>query len=275
MTTMQNLPPIGSAVAGLCVPPSSLWSSSGLGVSSREGSASQVFALGSDESYGSLREQRFFDWCIGILEDAGVVGVMNNEYLYRADTLHGEILDHGGWVYSLAISKTSVIFQHGSAHGDPEPAPILYSGSEVETRDEELEASQVRRAYCALRRQLALLRAWTATTHLRSTPSISFRDLRLFLNDTQIEMEVETGLGECTVSIERTSKSGVFRYTLASYENSTVYTARVADALLSDAAEEAGGHPEPASILCAMIGAAIRAQRDLALFASGPARPQI
>ncbi|MDQ0679671.1 hypothetical protein QFZ30_003053 [Arthrobacter pascens] len=274
MASLQNLPPTGIAVEGQCVPPPSLWVPSAYRSASRRGSTSAVFAVDSEESFVSPQEQRFFDWGIGILEDAGIVGLMKHEYLYRATALHAEIHNEGGWVFSVSLTRTSVGFHHGSIHGHPESGPIHYSGSEIETGGEDLEASQVRKAYCDFRRQSALLRAWNATTHLASTSFVGLRDLRLLVNDTQIAMEVETSLGECTVTIDRTSKSGVFRYTLANEEHSTVHTARVADALLSDAAEDVGGHPEPSSILFAMIGAAVLAQRDTALFASGPERPQ-
>ena len=97
---------------------------------------------------------------------------------------------------------------------------------------------------------------------MRNTYTVIFRDLRILFNDSEFAMDVETDLGEFTVTIRRTPNAEVFRYSLTDAASPILHSPRVADALLCDTAEEAGGFPEPASILCAMIGAAEMAQRD-------------
>lgn len=220
--------------------------------------AAQAFALETNESLRSREEQKFFDWSIGILEDAGIVGVLRNDYVYQASTLHGEIHTGAGRPYSVTLSRTSVDFDDGeTAEG-----PIQFTDAMLETEGEDLEANQVGRAFDSARRQSALLRAWKDCTSMRSTYSVIFKDLRVLFNDSEFAMDVETDLGEFTVTIRRTPNAEVFRYSLADAATPILHSPRVADALLCDTAEEAGGVPEPAEILCAMIGAVEMARRD-------------
>jgi hypothetical protein len=220
--------------------------------------APRTFALETYENLRSREEQKFFDWSIGILEDAGIVGVLKNDYVYQATTLQGEIDTGAGRPYSVTLSRTSVDFDDGGTGR----RPIQFTGAMVETEGEELEANQVGGAFDSARRQSALTRAWKDCTSMTGTHSIIFKDLRILFSDSEFAMEMETDLGELSVNIRRTSTAGLFKYSLTNAEVPIVYSPRVADALLCDAAEEAGGHPEPATILCAMIGAAELARRD-------------
>jgi hypothetical protein len=219
---------------------------------------SQALALETNESLRSREEQKFFDWSVGILEDAGIVGTLKNDYVYQATTLHGEIDTGAGRPYSVTLSRTSVEFDDGeTAEG-----PIQFTGAVLETEGEDLEANQVGRAFDSARRQSALLRAWKDCTSMRSAGSVIFKDLCILFNDSEFAMGVESDLGEFNVTIRRTANAEVFRYSLTDAGTPIVHSPRVADALLCDTAEEAGGVPEPAAILCAMIGAAEMAQRD-------------
>lgn len=87
----ERIPRIGSARAGVCLPPQKLWRVPDVEPSFLASDIPHAFVLESYESLGSRDEQQFFDWSIGILEDAGVVGVLKNEYVYQAAILHGEI----------------------------------------------------------------------------------------------------------------------------------------------------------------------------------------
>lgn len=250
--------PTGSAAAGVCRPPRQIWPLTELENPRFAAAASQAFALETNEGLRSREEQKFFDWSIGILEDAGIVGILRNDYVYKASTLHGDIHTGAGRSYSVTLSRTSVEFDDG----ETATGPIQFAGAVLETEGEDLEANQVGRAFDAARRQSALLRAWKDCTSMRSAGSVIFKDLRILFNDSEFAMDVESDLGEFTVTIRRTANADVFRYSLTDASTPIVHSPRVADALLSDTAEEAGGVPEPASILCAMIGAAEIAQRD-------------
>lgn len=219
---------------------------------------SEPFTIETDEGLRTREERRFFDWAVGILEDAGVRGTLKNDYVYQATSLHGEIHTGPGKPYTVTLSRTSVEFDDGGV----EEAPINFAGATVETDGDDLEADQVGNAFDAARRQSAFIRAWKDCTFMRSSPAILFKELRILFGETEFAMDVETDLGEFTITIRRTSDPNTFRYSLTDAENPIVYSPRVADALLSDAAEDAGGAPEPATILAAMVGAAELARRD-------------
>lgn len=258
MTTGQILPPVGSAVSGLYVLPPLLWACPEAEPLSETTGAVQGFSVETYESLRSREELEFFDWSIGILGDAGIAGVLKNDYVYQASTLQGEIHTGAGRAYSLALSKTSVDFGEDENTGEP----LRFTGSMLETDGEELEANQIGRAFNAARRQSALLRAWRDCTSMKSTHSIILKDLRTLFSNSEFAMDMETDLAEFTVTIRRTTAAGVFRYTLTDAATSIMTSPRVADAVLCDAAEEAGGDPEPASILFAIISAIELAQRD-------------
>lgn len=258
MTPGQILPPVGSAISGVYVPPAYLWTLPAAEPLSETVGTVQGFSVEAYESLRSREEQKFFDWSIGILGDAGVTGVLKNDYVYQASTLQGELHTGAGRQYSLALSKTSVDFDGGETAA----GPIQFTGSMLETDGEELEANQVGRAFVTARRQSALLRTWKNCTPMRSTASVILKDLRTLSKNTEFAMDVETDLAEFAVTIRRTPNAGVFRYSLTDAATPVMASPRVADAVLCDAAEEAGGIPEPASILFAMISAIEFAQRD-------------
>jgi hypothetical protein len=258
MTNDQDLPPVGSAVAGAFVAHPSLRTLPCGEPVFLNSVTSELFTVDADESLRTREERRFFDWGVGILEDAGICGVLKNDYVYQAATLHGEIHTGAGRPYAVTLSRTSVEFEEGGS----EKPPVHFAGGSFETDGDDLEASQVGCAFDTVRRQSALIRAWKNCTSMRSTHSILFKELRILFGEPGFAMDVETDLGEFTVTIRRTSNPDVFRYSLTGAETPIVHSPRVADALLSDAAEEAGGDPEPAAILGAMIRATWLASQD-------------
>lgn len=215
-------------------------------------SALKALTLEDDESLRTREEQKFFDWSIGILEDAGVVGVLKNDYVYQSTMLHGEIHVGAGTPYFVTLSRTSVEFDDRQTGGN---GPVQFTGARVETEGEDLEAQQVGRAFDCVCWQSALTRAWNDSTSMGSNHAVIFKDLRLLSSEGEIAMDVETDLCQFTVSMHRTSKSGVFLYSLTDADTPIVQSPRVADALLSDVAEDAGGDPQPAAILGAMTTA--------------------
>jgi len=258
MANDQDLPPVGSAVAGVFVAHPSLRTLPRAEPAFLKSVAPEHLTVDADESLRTREERRFFDWGVGILDDAGICGVLKNDYIYQATTLHGEIHTGAGRPYTVTLSRTSVEFEEC---GNEEP-PLHFDGGSFETGGDDLEASQVRSAFDAARRQSALIRAWKDCTAMRSTHSILFKELRILFGEPEFAMDVETDLGEFTVTIRRTPNPDVFRYSLTDAETPIVNSPRVADALLSDAAEEAGGDPEPAAILGAMIRATWLARQD-------------
>ena len=207
------------------------------------------------DSLRSRKEQRFYDWSVGVLEDAGVVGILKNDFVYHSSALHGDIDTRAGRPYSFALTKTSVEFYPGES----DAAPIAFTGSSIDTDGDEIEASQVRSAFQAARRQSALIRAWKHSTSMAGMPSVQFKNLHVLPN--QVAMEVETELLDFTVAVHRTATPGIFRYLLTA-ELPLVSSARVADAILSDVAEEAGGVPAPFSLIHSMIIAAEAVRGD-------------
>lgn len=258
MSPGRILPRIGSARAGVCLPPQKLWRLPDVEPSFLASGIPQTFALESYEGLRSRDEQKFFDWSIGILEDAGVVGVLKNEYIYQAASLHGEIQVGAGAPYSIELSKTSVDFRQG----DDINAPIQFTTGPVGSEGEDIEAHEIRSSFESVCQQAALQRAWKFCTAMTSTHSVVFRDLRLLFGGSEFGMDVETDFGEFTVTVNKWSRPGAFGYSLSNAQAQIVYSQRVADALLCDAAEAAGGVPDPARIVFAMIGAVERARRD-------------
>ncbi|MDQ0770244.1 hypothetical protein QF031_002993 [Pseudarthrobacter defluvii] len=109
MSKPENLLPMGTAAGGVCCPDPRLWTlpEMELLVASE---AKPSLAFDFDDALRSRDEQRFFDWCIGILEDAGVVGIVRNDYIYQASTLHAEIHPQSGSPYFLMLARKSVEF---------------------------------------------------------------------------------------------------------------------------------------------------------------------
>lgn len=273
MRKAEHLPLTGTATGGVCRPDPGLWTL-------REAEppltskAEQSLAF---ESYDSLRsrdEQMFFDWCIGIMEDAGVVGVIWNDYVYKASSLHGEIYPSEGSPYLLVLTRTSVEFDLPEG----KDAPIKFEAATVETDGEELEAYQVRAAFNMIRRQAALVRAWKDSTSIASNHSVIFKNFRTLTNEPEIAVDVETALAEFTVVVvPRTPTSRTFNYSIVDAPSPIAYSSRVVDALLSDVAEDAGGVPQPGTVVLAMIRTSWLARRDpewLAVEASGSSKMQ-
>lgn len=202
-------------------------------------------------------EQKFYDWSIDLLEDSGVVGVLNNERLYL-DTALGGQLQVGGESYFFELSRTSVTF----ASEKPSNPPIRFSEVSVETKGSEIEATQVGTAFVLIRRQSILNRVWASSTSLASQPAIGICDFRIDEGRSLASMEIETSLGECTVSIRRGLQSNAFRYSVYHAASSEELSPRIADALLADLAEDLGASPVPESILDVMIGVADRVRTD-------------
>jgi hypothetical protein len=202
-------------------------------------------------------EQKFYDWCIDLLEDSGVVGELKNERLYLGTALSGQ-LAVGGESYYFELSRTSVHF----ASGNRSHPPIRFSGASVETEGSDIEASQVGKAFDSIRRQAILNRVWASFTSLGSNPVVGISDFRLGEGRSLASMEIETTLGECTVSIRRGLQADAFRYSVFHAAGSAELSPRIADALLADVAEDLGASPVPESILDPMIGVAERARSD-------------
>lgn len=267
MTKVEQHPPTGMAAGGVCRPDPRLWTLSEV-EPSLASMAEKSLALESYDSLRSLDEQRFFDWCIGIMEDAGVVGTLRNDYVYQFSSLHGELHPSAGSPYILVLTRTSVEFDIPES----KDAPIKFDPAIFETDGEELEANQVRAAFNMIRRQAALLRAWKDSTSMVSNQNVIFKNLRMPLSDSELAMDVETPFAEFTIVVRRMPIRRAFNYSLTGAENPIVYSPRVVDALLSDAADDAGGVPEPATVVLAMIGTAWLARRDTEWLAAGAGR---
>lgn len=257
MSKAEQCPPTGTATGGVFRPDPRLWTipEVELPLASK---AEQSLALESCDSLRSRDEQRFFDWCIGVMEDAGVVGTLGNDYVYQSSSLHGEIYPSAGSPYLLTLTRTSVEFDIPES----KRAPIQFDPAIFETHGEELEANQVSATFNMIRRQAALLRAWKDCTSMASNQSVIFKNLRMPLGDSELAMDVESPSAEFTIVVGRLPNRGTFNYSLTDAESPIMYSPRVVDALLSDAAEDAGGVPEPASVVLAMIRSAWLARRD-------------
>jgi hypothetical protein len=103
MTKDRDLPPVGSAVAGVFVAHPSLRALPELALVSFARATSESFTLEVDDSLRTREERRFFDWSVGILEGAGVRGILKNDYVYQATTLHGEIHTGAGTPYIVTL----------------------------------------------------------------------------------------------------------------------------------------------------------------------------
>lgn len=213
----------------------------------------QRLTIESADGLRSRDEQTFYDWSVGILEDAGVVGVLKNDYVYQASTFHGDI-DTGAGKYSVMLSRADVEFGLRESRA----APIEFTGAIVDTAADVLEASQVGNAFLSVRRQSALVRAWKDATSMASTSEVLFNDLRVLSN--QVAMDLETEFLDFTVTVRR-STLGIFEYALTGNQP-IVNSVRVADAVLCDVAEGAGGIPNPSTLISAMILVADKVQRD-------------
>ena len=216
-------------------------------------------------------EQKFYDWCIGLLEDSGVVGELKNERLYLDSALSGQ-LAVGGESYQFELSRSSVHFadEHRSH-------PLIrFSGASIETEGRDIEANQVGKAFDSIRQQAILNRIWASCTSLSSSPAVGISNFRLGEGRSLASMELETSLGECTVSVRRSVHADAFRYSVFHVAGSAELSSRVADAILADVAEDLGASPVPESILDAMIEVADRTRSDqewLSVAAGLRARP--
>jgi hypothetical protein len=204
-------------------------------------------------------EQKFYDWCIGLLEDSGVVGSLKNERLYLDTALSGQ-LEAGDELYYFELSRTSVNFEVASEKRTHRP--IRFSGVGIETEGSEIEASQVGKAFDSVRQLSILNRVWASFSSLASNPAVGMSDVRLGQGRSLIAMEIETSLGECTVSIRRGPQEETYRYSVFHAAGSAELSPRIADAILADVAEDLGAPPTPESILDAMIGVSVRARAD-------------
>lgn len=230
------------AVAGEYLPPSDLL---------------KIFSVkGSPQGSAPTDEQKFYDWCTDLSEDSGVVGNLSDERLYLDTALSGR-LQVGGESYYFEMSRTSVNF----ASEKPIDPPIGFSGVGVETEGSEIEATQVGKAFVSIRQQAILNRVWASSTSLTSIPAVGISEFRLGEGRSQALMTIETGLGECTVSIRRGPQE-TFRYSVFLAAVSAELSPRIADALLADVAEDLGASPVPESIPDPMFAAAERARTD-------------
>jgi len=202
-------------------------------------------------------EQKFYDWCIGLLEDSGVVGELKKERLYLDSAMSGQ-LAVGGDYYHFELSRCSVHF----ANEHLSHRPIRFSEASIETEGSDIEASQLRKAFDSIRRQAILNRIWASCTSLGSSPAVEISNFRLGEGFSLASMELETSLGECTVSVRRGVHADAFRYSVFHAAGSTELSPRVADAILADVAEDLGASPVPESILDAMIEVADRTRSD-------------
>ena len=173
------------------------------------------------------------------------------------NSLQGEIDTGAGPAYVVALTKRSVEFSFGRS----ETFPIGFESVVLEAGLNHIEASQVGRAFDCIRRNSAYLRAWRRSTTIATRGSTAFRDFRI-VNGAEIAMELETDSGDFAISVRPAMKFGVFEYSVTDTVLQLQCSSRVADAVLSDAAEEVGAVPDPSSIVSAMILAAETARSD-------------
>lgn len=209
------------------------------------------------QTFISYDEQKFYDWCLGILEDSGVRGLLKNDRLYLDSEFHAD-LHLADMVFELELSRTSVYF----AHKDTGALRLLFPEAGTEVDGDVVESGHIRESFDAIRRQSVLNRLWAASTDLTSLPAATINNLRLDHGSSLVATEIETSLGMCTVSIRRgPGGAGSFRYTVLD-ASSAPLSPRVADAVMSDFSEDLGGCPEPETLLDVMIGTYELAQTD-------------
>jgi hypothetical protein len=217
----------------------------------------QKFEVEDCQTFISPQEQAFYDWCLGILEDSGVVGVLKNERLYLGSECRAD-LHIADTTYELELSRTSVYF----GHKDTRALRLLFPDAGTATDGDVVETRHIRSSFEVIRRQSVLNRLWAACTDLVSIPAAGIGNLRLDKGRSLVAVEVETSLGECTVDFHRGSDPNAFRYSVTDAGRSLRYSPRIADALISDLAEDLGGCPEPETLLDVMIGTYNLAQTD-------------
>ncbi|MDQ0770241.1 hypothetical protein QF031_002990 [Pseudarthrobacter defluvii] len=125
-----------------------------------------------------------------------------------------------------------------------------------------IEANELRSAFDMIRRQAALVRAWMDSTSLASNENVVFKNFRIAAGGSELAMDVEVPQAGFSIVVRKLPTPGKFTYSLSGLDNPFVHSPRVVDALLSDAAEDAGGVPDPATPIMAMIATAWLAQRD-------------
>lgn len=272
MKSDQVVHPLGAANAGVCVTPPRSCVLPAVRQSLIDDIRSQRFSVEIYETFLNSNEQIFYDWSIGMLEDAGVVGVLINDNVYLGSSLQAAIVTGPTPAYTVTLTRNSVEF--GLVEADP--VPISFGAIVMDAGEEEIEANQVGRAFKAIRRQSAFLRAWKECTSLASANSTLFSDLR-FLDQSEIELDLEIDLGEFTVNVRPRANLNVFDYTVMDNRLGAFCSPLIADGILSYAASDVRAVRSPSPIVCAMIGAAEGAQNDrewLAAGVRGPLRPR-
>lgn len=194
-------------------------------------------------------ERRFYDWVIGVLEDAGVVGILRDDYVYQASSFHGKLHVAEGVTLALSLTRYSVEF----LLDDSVQAVISFDEENIENEEAELEASQVHRAFGAALQRTAMLRAWVACTPLASNSTVLLKNLRVHAQGTTVAMDVSTDLADFTITVRRSASSDIARYVLSADDSPIFQSLRVSDAVLCDVAEDAGGDDNPATIVLAMM----------------------
>ena len=222
------------------------------------------FRIEDSDSLRTREEHEFYDWCVGLLEDAGIVGTLKNDYVYKASAVHGEIHLESGASYRMKLSKSSVEFEPSQ----PDSPSIAFADAAVETDGNELEANQVARAFRAVRRETALSRAWQASTSIASNPMFTFQNLRVLSREGEVAMDIEVDEAKFTVVVRRTNSPGIFSYGVSS-NIAILNSFRVLDAVLSDIAAEGGYTPNPSALISAMITTAEGVQKDPEWAAAG------
>lgn len=254
--TLNESATLGNAIAGTYIPTSR--QSTVIETSdSHKAKAARSMTLEFVETFLNKEEQRFYNWAIGTMEDAGVVGVLKNVDLYAGTTLQGEVDTGANPAYWFALTRTTAEF--GLLEGDT--TPLVFQAVVVDTHGDDIEAGQVRRAFNQVRGQSAYLRAWKESTSLATSGSTAFREFRL-PNGSEIELTLENEFGEYTVRVRPSVKRTAFAYSVTDNRLGLPCTPRVADAILSDAAEEAGSVPDPSAIIGAMLRTADMARYD-------------
>lgn len=255
----------GRAAAGDYFPPLSLLNYSATH-EAPQSPPTLAFEVADYQHFIKPDEQKFYDWCVGMLEDSDVVGRLQNERVYLDEAFQGE-LQVGATCYRLDLSRTSVSFDGEESS----PTPLLFSDSGFETDGDLIEASRVGKVFASIREQSILNRIWASCTSLVSSPAAGIKDFRLGLGRSVATAEIETSLGECTLHIRRGPRTESLLYSLFDTTRAVHHTPRVADALLEDIAEDLGGEPEVHVLLDAMVRTAQRASMDLEWLSVGAA----
>lgn len=99
---------LGTASEGVCTTPD-VWISPVAPASMSEDVVSQKLSLETCETYLNPVEQRFYDWSIGKLEDAGVVGALEAGDVYLGASFRGRIY--------TGVMPTDTVTRGSGTHG--------------------------------------------------------------------------------------------------------------------------------------------------------------